>query len=1609
MTTHPLAHEVVAAHAARAPAAPAVEDDQTIFSYGELHARSDALARALVAAGVEPEDVVGLRADRTAGGLVALLAIWKTGAAYLPLDPEAPPARLEAIVADAKPRLVLATRAPPTLWGAPALDPDALAATASSLPRVRPDHAAYVLYTSGSTGAPKGVVVEHHALAHRVHALSGFAVRPGDRVSQYTSWGWDASLFELFLALGAGATLRLIPPGIRRSGPALTRFLEEKRIDIAFFPPSVLAAMPPAPLPRLRAVMVGGDVFPRSLVETWGGARRFLNLYGPTETTVWMTTEECVPGREATLGRPIPGVHVRIVDDALARAPPGEAGEICIGGEGLARGYLDRPDATRERFVPDPEDPRARLYRTGDRGRILPDGRVEFLGRLDRQVKVRGVRIELGEVEAALAVLPGVCEAAVVADDDPRGGRRLVAYVVSREAPDAPRLAPDDAARATRDALAGTLVDAMVPSVFVEMPALPRLPNDKLDRRALPSPEALRAPGGEPVREPPRTPLEGLVAQAWAQELGLPHVGRHDNVFALGAHSLLATHVQARLERALGRPVDVVLLFEHPTVAALAERLARDDTPAPKPATGDAEARAGGGKDAVAIVGMACRFPGADSPGQFFDNLLRGVESVMPRSEWDKPEPRAVPARERPPGPALGLVHGIDRLDAAYFGLSPREAELMDPQQRLFLECAAEALQRAGHDGDGGGRRVGVYAGMGINTYFARHVLPNPRAMEGPLAFQAVASNEKDFLATQASYRLDLQGPSVSVHTACSTSLVAVAMAFDALRAGQCDVALAGGSSVKPDPSFGFFLEEGGIASPDGVCRAFDAAANGTVGGSGVGVVVLKRLADALADGDAIHAVIRGAAVNNDGGAKAGYAAPSVEGQAAVVAAAQAVAGVTPDTVGYVEAHGTGTPVGDPIEVAALTRVFRTTTEERGYCALGAVKTNIGHLDAAAGVAGLIKAALALERGVVPPTLHFRRPNPALRLEESPFFVNAEPTPLAPRGGAPRRAGVSSFGIGGTNAHVVLEEAPPRAERPPADARPQVLVLSARTPTALDAAAQRLAAHLEAGGEPLADAAWTLQTGRRSLPHRRAVVAASAEEAVEALRGGAPRRVLQQASDARERDVAFLLPGQGAQHVGMARRLYETEPAFRAELDRCADLFARHLGHDLREILFPPEGREQDAAARLEETEVTQPALFAVEHALARLWMAWGVRPSALLGHSLGEYVAACLAGVMALEDAVALVALRSRLMQRLPEGAMLAVRRSAADVEPLLGDGLAIAAVNDPAACVVSGEPRAMAALARRLAAEGVETRPLRVRRAFHSPMMEPILAEFEAHAREVKLRPPEIPYLSNLTGDWIRPEEATDPAYWARHLRGTVRFADGLARLMEREDLALLEVGPGRTLSALAAARARARHAPVLASLPPAGDARADDALALREAAARLWLAGARLDWRGVHAPHRPRRARLPAYPWERQRYWLPALAATHARAPATAAPREEEPMRRVPVEEVRPSHQRPALPTPYAAPTTPLEAALVEAWEDLFGFQGVGVHDDFFDLGGHSLLATRLVARLRETFGVELELPRLFEVRTVAQLAPVVEALLLERLESMSEDEVEKALRS
>ncbi len=872
----------------------------------------------------------------------------------------------------------------------------------------------------------------------------------------------------------------------------------------------------------------------------------------------------------------------------------------------------------------------------------------------------------------------------------------------------------------------------------------------------------------------------------------------------------------------------------------------------------------------IAVIGMSGRFPGAKSVEALWENLKNGVESVTPigLEEWaaelgvapcfiDRPEY----VRMRP------QVDGASLFDAAFFGYSPREAQILDPQQRLFLECAWEALENAGYDCERFPGAVGVAAGVSLSSYLMNYVQWDRELVASLGNLKIGIANMHDSLTTRVAYKLNLRGAAYAVQSFCSTSLVAVHLACQSLLNRESDMVLAGGVTIAVPQNIGYQYQEGGILSSDGHTRTFDAKGSGMVFGNGLGVVLLKRLQDALRDGDQIRAVILGTAVNNDGSMKVGYTAPSVSGQAEVIVEALSAADVNPETISYVEAHGTATALGDPAEIAGLTKAWRKWTDKKRYCAIGSIKTNIGHLDAAAGVAGLIKTVLALENRQIPRSLHFETPNPQIDFEGSPFYVATELLEWKSEG--PRRAGLSSFGVGGTNAHAILQEAPVQAPTDPA--RPgQLLVLSAKTASALEQATRNLAAHLAAHPDQnLADVAWTLQIGRRVFSHRRVLVCQDSPEALSALAD--PALLDGAVQDRQGAPVAFMFTGQGSQYVGMGRGLYEQEPAFRDAIDTCCTRLREPLGLDLRELILGDPGNPE-TAEQLKQTRLTQPALFTIEYALSRLWASWGLSPVAMIGHSVGEYVAAHLAGVFSLEDALDLVAERGRLMQAVRPGAMLAVPLGQAALAPLLGSEVDLASVNTPSSCVVAGPFEAIERLEKDLVGRGLAAKRLVTSHAFHSAMMEEVLPAFVERVRQTERRAPGIRFVSNLTGTWITAEQATDPAYWGQHLRRAVRFSDGVRTLLSDESApVLLELGPGNTLVSFARQQPGEGGAPpAVASLRHPRETMADRTFLLGSLG-KLWLLGVKIDWERVHAGERRRRVAVPSYPFERQHYWV------------------------------------------------------------------------------------------------------------------------------------------
>ena len=1491
-----LIHQPFERRAARQPDAPALFASGELASYGELNARANQVAHALMALGVRPNDRVAICLQRSAAMVAALFGVLKAGATYVPLDPEYPPERLAYMVGDCAPAAVLTDMAlRPRL---PSIEVPVLAMDDVSLLSRQPAHdpdatalglhaglSAYLIYTSGSTGQPKGASVFHRGLVNLLHWYSNdYDFSALDRVLVVSSFSFDLTQKNLFVALFAGGELHLADPQFDPA--AIVRTIEQKGITTLNLTPSafyaIVDAQTPGALKSLRRVFLGGEPISVPRLSALGAAYPLLeiiNSYGPTECTdvvaAYRLPRDGASYADATppIGRPICNTQLYVLDSRLQPVPIGAVGEIHIGGAGVGGGYLNQAEMSAQRFIPDMilpgAQPGALLYKTGDQGRWRADGNLDYLGRNDFQVKIRGFRIELGEIESKLMGCEGVREAIVIAREDAPGDKRLIAYVM-------PKIGATLDPNALRARLTELLANYMVPSAFVVMAAFPLTPSGKVDRKALPRPERKRPDLSVPYQAPVGD-FEAAICKAFAEVLEIDRAGRHDNFFDLGGTSLQAVRALTELAHATGRRLSAPTIFAHATAADLARAADQEASGVPAPAVNDSRrSRAALLSEPMAIIGMSGRFPGAQTVEALWQNLLEGRDGIT-RFTLDTLDPSVPESSRRDPTYVLarGVIDKVEWFDNSFFGISAREAEVMDPQHRLFLELAWECLERAGYAPDRTPGAVGVFGGVYGPSYLQRNVMANPKAMERAGDLQVLLTNDKDYAALRVAHKLNLKGPAVAIHSSCSTSLVAIAQAVDSLRLGRCDMALAGGVSVTSPPATGYFHNDGSMLSSDGHTRTFDADASGTIFNDGAAFVLLKPLSCALEDGDQVYAVVRSVATNNDGAGKASFTAPSVEGQAAVITMAHREAGVDARTISYVEAHGTATPLGDPVEIEALTRAFRASTDETGFCRIGSLKSNIGHMVTAAGAGGMIKTALALHTGQLPATIHYKTPNPHIDFASSPFVVNASLSAW-PRGETPRRAGVSNFGVGGTNAHAVLEEAPLRSPSAP-HAGAQLLQISARSASALEAMATTLADHLDTHPDlNLADVAHTLQHGRSTFAHRLGVVGVSAAECSAALRApSSPWRVSRKLG-ATIPPWVWLFTGQGAQYQGMGRALYAADAAFLAAFDECLVVLDSELPFDLKSRMFdgPPDA--------LLATSVTQPATFALEYALARAWLARGARPAALVGHSVGEFAAAVIAGVMSLDAAARLVARRGALMEAQPPGSMLSVRMAAEKLLSILPPSLCLAAENGPTTCVVSGPTAQIEAFQAQLEQEGAASKLLQTSHAFHSSMMAPAAALFEAEVRQVTLTEPSIPIASTLTGTWMSAADATDPVYWARHLRDPVRFSPAIRTALARHaDAAMLEIGPRNTLAALA--RQHAPSGSPLIAVGSLGDRPETESSHFLLAQAQMWTAGIALDAENASPPRERRRVLLPTYPFERKRLWLEAAAAPAGEAAA------------------------------------------------------------------------------------------------------------------------------
>jgi len=1499
---------------------PAV--DTVSITYKTLNQQSHQLARSLIKKGVAPDMIVGLMVERSVEMIIGILGILKAGGAYLPIGADYPEKRMNYMLLDSSAKILVTERdlskkikvEKEIIYLSDAINfLRGRAAVVPTLPHLHPSpepvtSLAYIIYTSGTTGRPKGVMIEHRNVVRLMFSEKfQFDFSSSDTWTMFHSYCFDFSVWEMYGALLYGGKLAIISKTLAVDSPRYLETLKKEKVTILNQTPSAfyylmnLELTNPQKELSLRYIIFAGEALVPAMLKGWKAkypGTKLINMYGITETTVHVTFKEIgnieIETGISNIGKSIPTLAIFILDKHMRLLPVGVSGELYVLGKGVGRGYLNQLELTEEKFkravighssliisssgkfsksannqCPMTND---RLYKSGDLGRWLQDGNIEFLGRIDQQVKIRGFRIELGEIENQLSNHNNIKEAVVTVKKDPSSENYLCGYFVSDEELSLPDI---------KAYLSRTLPEYMVPSFFVRLERLPLNSNGKVDRQALPDPEIHQSPLKN-IDLPSWGDVEKAVIEAWRRVLKIDRVGLNDNFFDIGGNSLKIIRLSSSLTSIFKREISVPLLFRYPTISVLVRYLSGEKEIGKPPHSPAAVANKRKTAGSISVVGMAGRFPGAQNINEFWNNLTNGIESITFFSREELLESGLEPGLISNPNyvKVRGVLEDRDCFDAAFFSYSSREAEILDPQVRVLLECSWAALEDAGYNPYSYQGTIGVYAGSSNNSLWTDLISSGMKGML--MQYHAMLLTGKDFLSTHIAYNLNLKGPGLTIQTACSTWLVALDAACQALSTGKCMMALVGGGGISGIKKSGYLYEEGMIFSPDGHCRAFDARARGIVPGEGVGVVVLKSLAEALADEDFIYALIKGSAVNNDGMGKVGFTAPGIEGQAAVIRAAHHVAGIDPESIGYIETHGTGTSLGDPVEMESLKLAFGS--HKKQFCAVGSVKTNIGHLDAAAGAAGFIKTVLALKHKLIPPSLHCHTPNPKIEFEDSPFYVIQRLSPWKNQAG-PLRAGVSSFGVGGTNAHVVLEEWPGdrrrESESGPPEKETQLILLSAKTKAALDSTTHNLADHFKKNpGINLANAAYTLQVGRVAFKYRRMLVCGNIHEAVDTLSSPGSSHLNSFAAKEEKQPMVFMFPGQGSQYVEMGWGLYLKEPAFKEDMDRCFEILKPLLGYDIKEIIYPKisvsESSREEMTKKIHQTEIAQPILFMFEYALAKQLMRWEIQPDAMIGHSIGEYTAACVAGVFSLEDALSLVAMRGKLMQQLPPGRMVSVPQPQEKVKSLLTGELSLAAVNSSSLCTVSGPPAAVDSFEKRLNEKGYESRILHTSHAFHSKMMDAILDEFKKEVEKITRHQPHIPFISNLSGQWITGEQAQSPRYWAHHLRKTVLFSRGINELL-KEHHVFLEVGPGKTLSTFVKKNDARKPDHRVEDLVRHPQENVHDYNFLLHRLGKLWLYGKDIDWSGFYHGKKRQRIPLPTYPFEKNRYWPDRLTIT------------------------------------------------------------------------------------------------------------------------------------
>ncbi len=1435
----------------------ALRDQSIEYTYIALNERANQLALWLSKKSIKSGDFVAIYLEPSANFILYLLAILKVGAAYVPLDRFAPAGRLKAILSDTAPTLLLTEKINSSIFAGihvttsfiEDIDLESVKYDNSNLSiPIFSDWPCYMMYTSGTTGRPKGVVVPHRAVINLIED-NALNMGPSDTMAQFSNLAFDGSTFDIWTSLLHASTLIVIPQEARGNHHKLQTALKENQIKYLFLPTGYLHQLVnsyPETLDGVNNILIGGEQINPRIIKSFFDYRKQKNIpicivngYGPTETTGYVC-RQIIDGSDlnddflSSIGRAIPQVKLYLLDKNLNEV---SEGELCISGASLALGY-HQSSLTEEKFVINPfekKTPYTYLYKTGDLVKRLPNGDLLCLGRLDDQVKIGGFRINLNEIEQQLMNHEDINLAAVTAELGGGMYKVLTAYIVFSKN----RKLSGDRIHLF---LQKSLPHYMIPAKYIAVNELPLTPTGKVDKNRLDKVSHMGLPFHEDTFSASQT--EETIKQIWKNLLNKQHIESNINLFELGANSLLLTEACVKINEEFAIEMQITDLLALPTIRQIAQFLKGYKEISPK------QERPLPTLDDVAIVGMSCRFPKANNLNEFWERLCKGEDCISQFAENDAQNTVAT----------RGILNNIEQFDASFFNFTPIDASIADPQLRLFLECTWEALEHAAiAPSKSKSKVISVFAGMSDSTYLHENLLKNQWVCQEVDALQQRIATSPGMLSTQVSYRLNFKGKSVNVNTACSTGLITVEQACQDLLLRQSDIAIAGASNIMVPQLKPYIYQQGGILSPDGYCRPFSDKANGTVFSNGVGVVVLKRLQDAIQDNDTIFAIIRGRGVNNDGKDKLGFAAPSPLGQMNCIRQALSQAKVEPTQIGFLEAHGTATALGDVIEINALTKVYREQTDKLQYCALGSVKANIGHTDVTAGIAGLIKTVLCLYYKKIPPLVNFLQPNINLSLEKSPFFVNSQLINWDST--SQRYAGVSSFGVGGTNVHLIVSDHIESPVRESLNTPESLIMLSAKSESALEEMTQQLLDYIDTSKakSSIVDIAYTLQKGREDFNLRRFIVGKSET----AIRNNLRKQPTIDVRQALQQRTVFLFSGQGNQYPKMATELMRYVPRFKSYMEKGASLAKPHLNDDLIKLLC-------NGDHKIFNTEYAQPALFTIEYALARLLMDCGIHPSAFIGHSLGEYVAACLSGVFSFEDAIMLVCQRGRLMASSSKGRMLAIE---CDVETWLSYqkifNLELALHNAPNHCVVSGSIKDIDQLVQHFKSIGQRYQQLKIDYAFHSRYMEAIEESFKKLFANISLSPPSIPIISNVTGDWLSDEQAIDPLYWYQHLRQTVQLNKGLEFLLSEQYSLFVEVGPGQSMYHFAKAISGGQ-ANVVYTLP-SHHREVNDFQQLLTALGEIWSSGVSIDPEPLYENISRKRLPLPTYPFQRQKYWI------------------------------------------------------------------------------------------------------------------------------------------